>query len=437
MTAGVSANTWLIRDGRLIDPAWEIDQLGDLAVRDGAIAESAGREAPVFDAHGLIVAPGLWDLHVHLREPGGAHKETIATGTAAAVAGGFTTVACMPNTTPALDTPERIAWVRERARTGGACRVLPVAAVTLGRLGGELVDFAALHEAGAVAFSDDGDGIADDRLMEAALEQVRRVGSVLIQHCEDQRLSGGGVMQAGPTAQKLGLRGQDPRAEAAMLERDLALVRRTGARYHAAHVSTAAAVDLVRRAKVDRLPVTAEVCPHHLTLCEQDVLESAADPNFKMNPPLRSREDVQACLAGLLDSTMDCIVTDHAPHTPAEKSVGFAAAPFGVVGLETALSVIHGVLIESGRADWMTLIDRMSTGPARVLGLPAPTLAPGQPADLTLIDPQARWTVDPERFVSKSRNTPYRGWRMTGQVAATFVGGVLRYLHETAKPRLL
>ncbi|MFH0983273.1 MAG: dihydroorotase [Planctomycetota bacterium] len=428
MPLPASGHSWLIKGGRIIDPARKLDRVGDLALSQGVVAESPGAaDLSVFDARGLIVAPGLMDIHVHLREPGGEHKETIATGTAAAVAGGFTAVACMPNTTPPLDSPERVAWVRERARTSAACRVLPIAAATLGRESRRLVDFAALRRAGAAAFSDDGDGIADDGVMQAVLEQIRMAGSLLIQHCEDTRLSAGGVIQAGAAAQRLNLPGQDPYAEAAMLERDLRLVRRTGARYHAAHLSTEAAVDLVRKAKAEGLPVTAEVCPHHLTLCDQDVLDSGGDPNLKMNPPLRSSADVRACVEGLLDGTLDCIVTDHAPHAPEEKSVGFAQAPFGIVGLETALSLVYRVLIESGRADWMTLVRLMSTGPARVLGLPTPTLAAGQPADITIIDPEAHWTVEPEKFASKGRNTPYRGWKLSCRAAATLVAGEMRY----------
>lgn len=444
MEASTQGNSWRITGGRIIDPNRNPDQVSDLTVLDGVIAESAGAsDVPVFDADGLIVAPGLIDIHVHLREPGGEHKETIATGTSAAVAGGFTTVACMPNTTPTLDSPEQIAWVSERARVTGACRVLPIAALTLGRQGRQLVDFDALQQAGAVAFSDDGDGIEDDRLMQVALEGVRSVGSLLIQHCEDKRFSAGGVMHAGPAADRLKLPGQSPRAEEDMLERDLELVRRIGTRYHVCHVSTARSVDLVRRAKVDGLPVTAEVCPHHLTLCDQDVLDSGGDPNFKMNPPLRPKRDVQACVAGLLDGTIDCLVTDHAPHASEEKSVGFAAAPFGIIGLETALSLAHSVLsaneprtsahessrpTKSSTALWMTLIRLMSTAPARVLCLSPPTLAPGCPADITIIDPAACWTVDPDKFASKASNTPYTGWSMIGRPAATFVAGQLCYV---------
>ena len=294
---------------------------------------------------------------------------------------------------------------------------------------------AALCRAGAVAFSDDGEGVAEDAVMAAALDQIRAAGAVLIQHCEDPRRSAGGVMHAGAAARELGLPGHDPAAEEGMLERDLALVRRTGARYHAAHLSTARSVDLVRAAKAEGLPVTAEVTPHHLTLCDEDVVNSAADPNFKMNPPLRSARDVEACRAALLDGTIDCVATDHAPHAAAEKGVGFGAAPFGVVGLETALGVMQRVVIASGAGDWSLLIERMSVAPARVLGRPAPTLAPGQPADLTLIDPAARWTVDPAKLVSKSRNTPFGGWALTGRAVATIVGGRLGYLPPAAQAR--
>jgi len=451
MTPRVLPNALLIEGGRIIDPAREIDRVADLAVIDGVIAESAdGLDMPVFDAQSLIVAPGLIDIHVHLREPGGEHKETIATGTAAAVAGGFTTVACMPNTAPALDSPERIAWVRRRARTTGSCRVLPVAALTVGRQGRELVNLDALTRAGAVAFSDDGDGIDDDQVMLGVLEGTRAVGGLLIQHCQDKEISPDGAMHAGPAAEALNLPGQDPRAEESMLERDLALVRRTNTRYHVAHVSTAGTVDLVRRAKSDGLPVTAEVCPHHLTLCDRDVLDSRGDANFKVNPPLRSSDDVRACIEGLLDGTIDCVVTDHAPHTPQEKSVGFAEAPFGLVGLETALALVYRVLSGNGprvsahaasrlarssQTIWTTLVDLMCIAPTRVIGLPLPTLAPGHPADITIIDPQTPWMVDPEMFASKARNTPYGGWELTARAAATLVAGEMRYLHQDAAAR--
>ena len=453
MSSSGRGNSWLIRGGRIIDPVRKIDRVGDLTVAGGKIVESAGEPScPVFDAEGLIVAPGLIDIHVHLREPGGEHQETLASGTAAAVTGGFTTVACMPNTTPALDTPEQIAWVRQRAETTGACRVLPIAALTRGRAGSDLVDFESLQRAGAVAFSDDGDGIGDDQVMRTALEEVRAIGSVLIQHCEDKHLSTAGVMHAGPAARELNLAGQDPRAEEAMLERDLELVRRTGARYHVAHISTARAVDLVRRAKAHGLPVTAEVCVHHLTLCDRDVLDSGGDPNLKMNPPLRSRSDVEACVEGLRDGTLDCVVTDHAPHAPEEKNVEFAKAPFGIIGLDTALPLVYRVLKtnepralaravprsseEWSASVWTTLVHLMSAAPARVLGLPAPTLAPWQSADVTIIDPDARWTVDPDQFASKSRNTPFSGWNVTARAAATLVAGQMRHLHHDVEERL-
>ncbi|MCP4593355.1 MAG: dihydroorotase [bacterium] len=426
-----------MQGGRLIDPVQHLDGVGDLYVAAGRIADPpADAEVQTFDARGLIVAPGLIDLHVHLREPGGSHKETIATGTAAAVAGGFTSVACMPNTTPPLDAPEHVEWVSAEARKVGACRVLPIAAVTLGRRGGELVDFEALRGAGALAFSDDGDGIADDQVMRAALRRVRAIDSVLIQHCQDARLTQGGVMHAGPVADTLGLGGMDPLAEEAMIERDLELVGQEGGRYHVAHVSTARAVELVRQAKAAGLPVTTEVCPHHLTLCDRDVLESGKDPNYKMNPPLRSPADAAACVEGLLDGTIDCIVTDHAPHTAEEKATGFDRAPFGIIGLETAVALAYEVLIASGRSDWPTLLRLMNSAPAEALGLPAPTLATGAPADLTIIDPQARWTIDPDRFASKARNTPYAGREVTSRVVATFVNGQLRHLHPDAQPRM-
>jgi dihydroorotase len=365
-------------------------------------------------------------MHVHLREPGFEYKETIETGCRAAVAGGFTAVACMPNTKPPIDTPEIVAYILRRARAVDLCRVYPIAAITEGRRGERVVDMKVLMAAGAVAFSDDGDGVEREDVMRAAFEQAAGCGALLIQHCEFKRLSAGGVMHTGPTAKRLGLPGIDPRAEEEMIERDLDLLRQIvdlplpfreragvrvpGPRYHVAHISTARSVELVRQAKLAGLPVTTEVCPHHLVLTDEAC--ATADPNFKMHPPLRSAEDVAACVTGIVDGTIDCIVTDHAPHTDEEKALGFLKAPFGIIGLETAVGIAAKALVETGKLGWPTLIDRMSSAPARVLGLPVPTLAIGQPFDVTLIDASTHWIVDPRRFESKCRNTPFGGERL-------------------------
>ncbi len=410
----------VIRGGRVIDPATGRDGIGDVAIADGVIATEPHRNAFVLDATGLIVCPGLMDLHVHLREPGQAHKETIETGTAAAAAGGFTSVACMPNTQPALDTPDLIRWVIGRAEEANHCAVAPVAAITQGRRGRELTDFAALKAAGAAAFSDDGTGVEDDAVMRSAFERASKLDALLIQHCEYRAISAGGVMHLGEVSRRLGLPGLDPRSEEAMIERDIDLCRRTGGRYHVAHISRAKAIELVRGAKREGLPVTAEVCTHHLILTDGACSEGS--PNTKMHPPLRPQADVDACRRGLLDGTIDCIVTDHAPHTLEEKAAGFLKAPAGIVGLETAVGIAARAMIDSELADWPQLIAWFTTGPARVLRRHVPTVEVGAPANLTLIDPRTSWVVKPAEFCSKGQNTPFDGWTLTGRAVATIRG---------------
>jgi dihydroorotase len=428
MLAQTEYASLVIRDGRVIDPASGRDEVVDVAVVDGRIARDAPHEAREFDAGGLIVCPGLMDMHVHLREPGQSHKETIATGTAAAAAGGFAFVACMPNTSPPLDEPERIRWVIDRAREAGYCEVLPVAAITRGRVGKELTDFAALSEAGAVAFSDDGVGVEDDGVMRKAFERAAQLRSLLIQHCEFRSISSGGVMHLGDVSRRLLLPGLDPRSEEAMIERDIDLCRQTGGRYHVAHISTAKAVELVRRAKGQALPVTAEVCTHHLILTDEACAER--DPNTKMHPPLRTPGDVEACRRGLLDGTIDCIVTDHAPHTSEEKSAGFLKAPAGIVGLETAVGLVAKAMMKNppasplGRGggsgfEWPQLITWFTTGPSRVLHHQPPRISLGATANLTVIDPNEVWKVVPDQFVSKGRSTPFAGWTLNGRAVAT------------------
>jgi len=421
----------VISGGRVVDAAAGRDEIADVFVVDGVIVADPRSGAYVLDATGLIVCPGLMDLHVHLREPGQSHKETIETGTAAAAAGGFTFVACMPNTHPPLDTPDTVRWVIERAREADHCAVAPVAAITKGRRGLELTDFAALLSAGAAAFSDDGTGVEDDAVMRSAFERAAELDALLIQHCEYKAISAGGVMHLGHVSQRLGLAGLDPRSEEAMIERDIDLCRRTDGRYHVAHISTAKAIELVRRAKGEGLPVTAEVCTHHLILTDEACANG--DPNTKMHPPLRPLSDVEACRYGLLDGTIDCIVTDHAPHTAEEKAAGFLKAPAGIVGLETAIGIAAKAMIDPpaspltkggprGVLDWSRLLSWFTTGPARVIKRRPASIDIGAPADLTLIDPHTAWTVNSRQFQSKGRNTPFDGWKLTGRAVGTVRG---------------
>lgn len=419
----------VIRGGRVVDPTNNRDEIADVMIANGIIAQVAPDDAAVIDATGWIVCPGLMDLHVHLREPGQTHKETIETGTAAAAAGGFTFVACMPNTRPPLDHPDRIRAVLDRTARVGHCNVGPVAALTRDRAGDELADLATLQEAGAVAFSDDGDGLENDAIMLAAFEQAGRLDAVIIQHCEYKRISAGGAMHLGEISRRLKMPGLDPRSEEAMIQRDIELCRQSGARYHVAHISTARAVELVRRGKAEGLPVTAEVCTHHLVLTDEAC--AGLNPNTKMHPPLRSRMDVEGCRRGLLDGTIDCIVTDHAPHTTEDKAVGFLAAPPGIVGLETAVGIAASAMIESGLADWPQVIAWFTVAPAAVLGRRSRGIEVGAAADLTLLDPGAQWTVAPERFLSKGRNTPFCGWELKGRAIGTVLGRKVATIQET------
>jgi dihydroorotase len=425
---------WLIRGGRIIDPAARRDEPAELAIAEGLITDAVPPDARVFDASGCIVCPGLWDMHVHLREPGAVHKETIESGCRAAAAGGFTHVACMPNTRPAIDDPNIVQYIRRRAEQVGLCTVMPVAAITMARAGRELTDFAALRGAGAVAFTDDGDGVEDDRVMEQAFVRAGQLGAILVQHCEYRALSRGGVLHAGSVAERLGLPGLDPASEERMVERDIALCRKTGGRYHVAHISTARAVETVRRAKAEGVPVTAEVTPHHLLLTHEAC--AGADTNTKMHPPLRTAEDVSACRAALADGTIDCVATDHAPHARHEKDLGFLRAPPGVVGLETAIPLVAKAMIDSGCCDWPDIVRWLTTEPARVLGRDSPTLQPGTAADVTIIDPSLSWTIDPERFQSLSRNTPFAGWTVKGWAVATIRGSRLTLSDESGAARL-
>lgn len=423
------AGSILIRGGRVIDPSQEMDEIADLAISDGrirAVGKDAGRSADlVIDAGGKIVAPGLIDMHVHLREPGQEDKETIETGTAAAAAGGFTAVACMPNTIPALDNESQIEFVMRQAERVGHCRVFPIGAITKGRAGKELAEIGLMARAGVAAFSDDGDGIADAGTCLRAMRYVAMVDKLFIQHCEDKTLSSGGCMNAGEIATRLGLPGISALAEEVMLQRDILLAASAGVRYHVAHVSTAGSVEMVRAAKRAGHQVTAEVCPHHVLLTEERC--ATYDTLYKMHPPLRGQRDVDACIEGVRDGTIDCLVTDHAPHADQDKQQEFQSAPFGITGLETSLGLLARVLVSGGVIGWPRLIEMMSTCPARLLRLELGTLKRGSPADVTLIDPDREWTFEVEQSRSKARNTPFDGWKMQGKAVLTLVDGRIRF----------
>jgi dihydroorotase len=435
-----------IRGGRILDPGQGLDMVGDVLIRErriAAVRPAAGEAERVIDAAGLIVCPGFIDLHCHLREPGFEHKETIATGTLAAARGGFTTVCCMPNTEPPVDSAAVVEFILRTARSQGHARVLPIGCVSRGRAGKELAEMGDLAEAGAVAFSDDGSPVADAALLRHALEYATAFGLPLVEHCEEPSLSRDGVMHEGWVATRLGLRGIPAAAEEAAVARAIALAELTGAHLHVAHVSTAGSVDLMRRAKERGLPVTAEVTPHHLALTHEAVMAAATespgglafDTNAKVNPPLRTPADAEACLRGLLDGTIDAIATDHAPHAIEDKLCEFDHAAFGISGLETALALCL-TLVHDGRLDLPTLVYKLTAGPVRAFGLervaPGPSaplraglgsLAVGAPGDVVVFDPEAEWTVEPERLASKGKNTPLAGRRLRGRVVATVYGG--------------
>lgn len=432
-------STLTIRGGRVIDPANQIDEVTDLVLDAGKVARLGKVTKPtgrVINAAGCIVSPGLIDIHVHFREPGQEEKETIATGAAAAVNGGFTSVCCMPNTKPALDDDSRVEFVYRQAQRAHLANVYPVGAITKGREGKELAEIALMAASGAVGFTDDGVGVASAAVMNKALTYIAMTGKVLMQHCEDPEL-GGGVMNAGSLATRLGLPGWPRVAEEAMIQRDilLNLSQNIGCRYHVQHLSSGGSVEMIRRARHDlfgQAHVTAEASPHHLLLTEDSC--ATYDPNFKMNPPLRTRRDIEAILAGIKDGTITILATDHAPHTREEKELEFSAAPFGILGLECALPLYIRSLIESGTIDWPQMLAMMTVNPARLCPLPGKgTLAIGADADVTIIDPKDQWTVDVNDFKSKSRNCPFDGWKVTGRAIATIVGGEIKLLRDKSR----
>ncbi len=440
-------DNWLIRGARVIDPANNLDAAADVLIQAGKIAcigeTPTIDNIPTIEASGLVLTPGFVDLHCHLREPGFEYKETIATGTRAAVRGGFTTVCSMANTDPVVDTPATVAFILQRAREAAAARVYPLAAVTQGFGGTQLVEMAALAEAGAVAFSDDGLPIADARMMRHALEYSLLVDKPIVNHCEDPSLAHGGVMHEGLTSLRLGLRGMPAEAEETMVARDALLARRTGAHVHIAHVSTQGSVEIIRAAKQRGIRITAEVTPHHLTLTDslvagprqpQERAQLAYDTNAKVNPPLRTSADIDALIEGLNDGTIDAIATDHAPHSTTDKLCEYSEAASGISCLETAFSLVYQ-LVQEGRVSLQSLVSKLTIEPSRVFGLSTGTLTVGAPADIAVLDLHDTWTVDPDTFASKGKNTPIAGATLPGRVAMTFVDGRLVNTEEPYSQR--
>jgi dihydroorotase len=428
----------LLKGGRVIDPSQNLDDTLDLLVAEGHISGPwRGLEVPdsaaVIDCSGLVVAPGLVDLHVHLREPGDEHKETIASGARAATAGGFTSICAMPNTRPPIDDPAAVGFVRAEGERAGYAHVYPVGAVSVGLKGEEMTEIGELVSTGAVAVTDDGRPVYDTGLLRRTMEYIQSFDIPYFSHSEELGLSGNGVMNEGSVSTSLGLRGIPNAAEDVAVARDCITAELTGGQLHILHVSTRGSVEIIRAAKARGVRVTAEVTPHHLTLTDEAVRGYRTEA--KMNPPLRSAADVQAVRDALVEGVIDCIATDHAPHHYEDKECEFDDAPFGIVGLETALGICIRELVASGRMGLPDLIDRMSCVPAKIARLPAGTLAEGSPADIVVFDPEVRWTCEPEKFFSLSRNTPFAGQELVGRVAMTLVGGRLVYDPDERLPR--
>ncbi len=418
----------LIKNGRVIDPANDVDKECDVLVVNGSVAEVGKIEKSadtVIDAAGKLVVPGLIDIHVHFREPGDEEEETIASGSAAAVGAGFTSVVCMPNTNPPIENETDVEYIHRKARQARKTHVYTMGAITKGLAGVELAEMGFMAEAGAVGFTDDGNGVQDPSVMLRALKYAGMFNVVVAQHCQDNSFAGKGVMNSGYHSAVLGLPGADPLAEEAMLWRDIQLVRKTGVRYHAQHISTAGSVGLIRAAKKESLPITCEVTPHHLLLTEECCAEY--DTNYKVNPPLRTEKDIKALKRAIAEGLVDALVSDHAPHLQSEKELEFLTAPFGMASLECSLALFVKALIEPGVLDWPGLIRLMTEKPAKIIGVDKGTLGKGKQGDVTIIDPNSEYKIDVSKFRSKSRNCPYHGWAVKGKVEKTIVGGEIRF----------
>ena len=417
----------IIRNGRLIDPANNRDEIADLVIVDGRIAEKSEIRNPKseideIDAGNLIVCPGLIDMHVHLREPGFAHKETIESGARAAAAGGFTTIVCMPNTSPVPDNPSTIAWIKDRAAEAACVNVLPTGAISRNLAGEELAPIGSLAQAGVVAITDDGHCIQNHEVMRRAVEYARMVGLPLLDHCQDYNLAGNGVVNEGYWSTLLGLPGWPAASEEAIVMRNILLAELCDHHIHCQHLSTAGSVRLLREARARGVKISGEVCPHHVALTDEAIQNF--DTNYKVNPPLRARTDVDALLEGIADGTLSILCSDHAPHANFEKEVEFDAAPFGIIGLETELGLFLDLLVHKhGKIDILRLIEMYTVEPARLLRINAGTLSIGAPADVTVIDPNLEWTVRVDKFESASRNSPFDGWKLKGRAVRTIVEG--------------
>src|SRR5438067_120194 len=417
----------IIRNGRIIDPANQRDEIGDLfivarKITDGSQLSTLDSQPDEIDASNLIVAPGLIDLHVHLREPGFAWKETIESGARAAAAGGFTTIVCMPNSSPVADSPGTIAWIRDRAAEVACVNVLPSGAISKGLMGEELAPIGSLKQAGVVAITDDGRCVQNNELMRRAVEYARMVGVPVLDHCQDYNLVGNGVVHEGYWSTLLGLPAWPAAGEEAIVMRNILLAELCDHHIHCQHVSTAGSVRLLREARARGVKIGGEVCPHHIALTDEAIQNF--DTNYKMNPPLRSQTDVDALLEGIADGTLSILCSDHAPHAEFEKEVEFDVAPFGIIGLETELGLFIDLLVHKhAKIDIVRLIEMCTIEPARLLKLDAGTLSPGARADVTLIDPALKWTVSVDQFQSASRNSPFNGWKLKGRAVRTIVGG--------------
>src|SRR6476620_1022573 len=419
--------TTIIRNGRIIDPTTKRDEIGDLVIANGRIADQSAiknqqSQIAEIDASGLIIAPGLIDMHVHLRKPGFAHKETIASGARAAAAGGFTTVVCMPNTSPIADNPSTITWIKDRARDTASVNVFPTGAISKNVDGEELAPIASIVQSGVVAITDDGKCVQNHELMRRAVEYARMVGVPVLDHCQDYNLVGNGVVNEGEWSTLLGLSGWPAAGEEAMVMRNILLAELCDHHIHCQHISTAGSVRLIREARARGVKISGEVCPHHIALTDASIQNF--DTNCKMNPPLRSQNHVEALLEGIADGTLSILWSDHAPHANFEKEVELDAAPFGIIGLETELGLFLDLLIhKQGTIDMARLIEMYTVEPARLLKIDSGTLSIGARADVTLIDPELEWTVRVDQFHSASRNSPFEGWKLKGRAVRTIVGG--------------